>query len=321
MPEFESTKQILGPVEDEPPRNTCAFHPLCNKVFKSGRECPALALPDEHYCGHHLPRAGNVPLKPSYPIAINPGVCHGITTKKKKACKTTGFHPEQPDRKWFCDAHKDQDEGNVDDDDVEPVNDIGIEEEADDEEEVELEILVQHGWFELQCDGEFETVEEMPHKLPSTRPGYCHGTTNKGKPCGTKGSDANVNQAWYCLNHASQERTVSTKQKVVHRCTVVGLVPSGTIKYYCQLHEDQVINEASVLPAEPEPVVAEVNESSSDSDTSDDEIDLAVVKPPASDEPVADKDFEPRAGRLAMKVVTACNVNDQFCFFCLVNSS
>jgi len=87
------------PAEDEPPRNTCFAHPLCNYVYDDGELCQFQAEEGSEYCEEHTTNKSV--------SNVEKVQCSGYSKKKRRQCKATGV--VAPGRKFYCDAHLDQD--------------------------------------------------------------------------------------------------------------------------------------------------------------------------------------------------------------------
>lgn len=106
---------VKGLAVDEPPRNTCSEHGLCQTVLLSGDVCPSLAVACSPFCLKHSGKNAKK-IKP-----VSDGQCCGVT-KKKKRCLQKSPGLKLPGSAWYCHDHTDQakkvdEDGKLSDDD------------------------------------------------------------------------------------------------------------------------------------------------------------------------------------------------------------
>ena len=114
---FASADNIVSDVVlDDAPRNSCANHPLCNKVFRSGIQCCITAEPPGLFCSKHNKEEE----KPKVGLAVD-GQCWGISKNSKKRCGTKLVPPPKSEGRWYCPDHIGQKPKEADDDTDESV--------------------------------------------------------------------------------------------------------------------------------------------------------------------------------------------------------
>ena len=198
-------QETFRPVIEEFPRNHCIDHPLCNRVFKNGNMCHAVAVnPPGHFCVEHT----DVEVRPNKNRVIvkGDGQCCGINRKNMR-CKTKGF--SDGGGKWFCKAHQDQaSEGGSDLDSVEgdEPEEFGQDESKGDEsgndKDINLSALNSADSIKLKF-----SIMNIPTYTPNCELSRCvaesggnHGRCNVGFLVPLHSAHGN----WCCPKHENQ---------------------------------------------------------------------------------------------------------------------
>ena len=203
----------LGPVVENEPRNVCAEHPLCSKVFRHGGLCNEVAIPPLlQYCREHMELEKKREMREkrlAQKLSLKgDGQCHGITKKKNARCKTTGMAKDGG--RWWCDAHKDQKGPQLAKEKAELSDDEGEDEEALPGEKLEgpLNDTIPEMDESYSSESSDEDAIEMAKELiqaqfkPKFSLQRCSAKTEAGRMCEVREwKSLPFTEEWYCTIH------------------------------------------------------------------------------------------------------------------------
>eukprot|EP00597_Dinobryon_sp_UTEXLB2267_P013697 CAMPEP_0170108520 /NCGR_PEP_ID=MMETSP0020_2-20130122/6618_1 /TAXON_ID=98059 /ORGANISM="Dinobryon sp., Strain UTEXLB2267" /LENGTH=3294 /DNA_ID=CAMNT_0010333253 /DNA_START=40 /DNA_END=9925 /DNA_ORIENTATION=+ len=211
----------LGPVLEYAPRNVCAEHPLCNKIFRHGGICDKVAVPSMSYCHDHMEL--KTKKKKNVLLAIKgDGQCHGIAKSTRKRCKAKGESSDGG--RFWCKDHmqqkdevlkKEKAELSDDDEEIDEKDIIRDEPEPEleasvsDDESVETELSEDESSAMVLVKqitaSQFKPVEFSPKR--------CCALTANDKLCKVQEwrNSSFENIAWFCWIHNANKPVVEQK--------------------------------------------------------------------------------------------------------------